>query len=319
MRDKYWDDQSVDDAGLLGLSMSLDMSGGAASMADAIASLKVAIDSNPVPSFDIVDVSVSRADVSKMTTVTLNNDASTGARIFYIGVDGDNANDGTRDNPFASIEAIAKDLRAGDTVYYLEGTYQNASYKAMVDDGNGNLVRDIWKDDRDAVIRLNDVNGTDDAPITIAAEPGAKVILQYDGAGAIIARGSSHIVFEGFEIEGPNTTVTKEDAAAAQYLYRIATSEDADGNPVYEYFYRDPEEILDKKISDIIDEYGETIDQSGSGKPVLFNAPAISLPNGSHNIVIQNNIIHDSAAHAVSGHGGNDYISVIGNTAYNNN
>ena len=199
-------------------------------------------------------------------------------KIYYIGTDGDNANEGSRENPFATIDAIVDALKPGDTVYYLEGTYQNATYGHMVDDGSGNMVRDIWKQSNDTIIRLNDVHGTEDAPITISAEPGAHVLLQYDGNGAIVARQSSHIIFNGFEIEGPASFLTKEEAADAQYTYRIATSEDEAGNPIYEYYERDPYEVLETKISDIIDAYDLTIDQSGAGKPLLFNAPAISLP-----------------------------------------
>ena len=240
-------------------------------------------------------------------------------KTYYIGTDGDNSNDGSRESPFASIDAIVDALKPGDTVYYLEGTYQNATYGRMVDDGSGNMIRDIWKQSNDTIIKLNDVHGTEDAPITISAEPGAHVLLQYDGNGAIVARQSSHIIFNGFEIEGPASFLTKEEAADAQYTYRIATSEDEAGNPIYEYYERDPYEVLETKISDIIDGYGETIDQSGSGKPLMFNAPAISLPKYTTHIEITNNVIHDSAAHAVSGHGGNDYITVTGNEVYGNN
>ena len=238
------------------------------------------------------------------------------AGTYYVGVSGADTATGTRDDPFATIAAIADTLEPGDTVIYLEGTYHNATFGAL--DAAGN--RDVWKDSSDTIIKLNGVHGSAEAPITIKAEPGASVKLHYDGNGAVVLRDSSHIRVEGFEIEGPNQTVTMQQAAASQWTYRIATSEDDSGNPVFEYFERDPTEITETRISAQIASYAaQGIDQSGSGKPELWNAPAISLPKGSHHIEIMNNVIHDSAAHAVSGHGGNDHVTVSGNEIYNNN
>lgn len=235
--------------------------------------------------------------------------------IYYIGTTGDDANDGTRDSPFATAAAVTDRLEPGDTVFFLAGTYTNPTYGALDADGN----RDIWKANTDTIVKLNGVHGAEGQPITFAPEPGAAVTLKYDGNSAFVIRDSSHIKVEGFDIEGPATSVTKEDALAAQWTYRIATSEDAQGNPVYEYFERDPSEVLDTKIKDTIAEYAALgIDQSGSGKPLMWNAAAISTPKGSHHIEITGNTIHDSAAHAVSAHGGNDYMTVTDNVIYNN-
>jgi Ca2+-binding RTX toxin-like protein len=228
--------------------------------------------------------------------------------VYYIAMNGNNSNAGTADSPFATVEAANARVTAGDTVYFLEGTYKNATY------GDGN----IWKDAADTIIKLNNINGAADAPITYAAAPGAKVVLQYDGNGAIVIRGSSYINIEGFEIKGPNGLVTVQDAIEAQWSYRMATSEGAQGQPVFEYFERDPSEVMTTTIAQQMNALQQAgIDQAGAGKPLMFNASAISMPNGSHHIAITGNTIDGAAAHAVSAHGGNDYIEVRNNTISN--
>ena len=263
---------------------------------------------------------------------------------YYIGMadahGASNDNPGTIDQPFASFDAVP-DLEPGDTVYFREGTYQNDSYQSLTeerdaagdivngDDGQPNMVRDIWKADSDSLIRLNGVDGEPGNPITIAAEPGAAVTLQYDGPSAIVLRDSSYINIEGFEIEGPGTSFgsdadARDAALDAQFSYRIETGEDANGK-TYTYHNR----LLDRTDKDgdgtidVIDADGD-INLTDLGnvdvkKPGLFNSAAISLPLDSHDINITNNVIHHSAAHAVSGHGGNDRITVSGNEVYENN
>ncbi len=210
-------------------------------------------------------------------------------------------NTGAHETPFTLAESMELANRApsaggaqpGDTFLFLAGTYRNASY------GDG----DIWKSSADTIIKLNDVHGTAEAPITFAAAPGEDVKLQYDGNGAITIRGSSYIKIEGFEIEGPGGTVTLQDALDAQFQYRVNTGTAA--NPVYTYHEIDPAQPFDLSGLD-------------TSRPFLFNSAAIALPNGSHHIEITGNTIHDATAHAISAHGRNDYITVTGNEIYDN-
>jgi serralysin len=216
--------------------------------------------------------------------------------VWYVGNNGAASNAGTAEQPLTIVEAVNR-VVPGDTVYFLAGTYRNSTY------GDGN----VWKDAADTILKLNNLHGTEAAPITFAPAPGADVKFQYDGNGAIVIRGSSHIRIEGFDIEGPNGLVTLQDALDNQFKYRIPVGTDGSGNTVYQENFRDPAVVLDTLLSTL-----------GAEKPLLFNASAISMPNGSHHIEIVNNAIHDSAAHAVSAHGGNDYITVSGNNIYNN-
>ncbi len=215
--------------------------------------------------------------------------------VYYVGLTGSDSNAGTINHPFATVAAANSVVQPGDTVYFLSGVYHNATYGAL--DASGN--RDIWNK-TDSVLKINDVHGTAEAPITYSPAPGAVVKLQYDGNGAVVVRGSSHIRIEGFDIEGPAATVTLQDALDAQWSYRVQTGTDAAGNPVYDYRERDPAV-----------EFNET--PSTVEKPLLFNASAISLPNGSTHIEIVGNSITGAAAHAIAAHGGNDYITVRGN------
>jgi hypothetical protein len=234
--------------------------------------------------------------------------------IWYVAPEGvESTEKGTRGQPFTHVDQATAVVQPGDTVYFLEGTYTNPSYGVL----NASGAREIWEKN-DEIIKINNLHGTAEAPITYAAEPGAHVILQYDGAGAIVARASSYINFEGFDIRGPASSVTLQETLDAQWSYRMATSLDASGKPVYEYLQRDSSQVMATTIASQITALENAgIDQSGSGKPILFNASAIALPYGSHHIVISGNTIDGAAAHAVAAQGGNDYITISNNLITN--
>jgi hypothetical protein len=234
--------------------------------------------------------------------------------IWYVAPKGELSSEaGTREQPFTSVDAASDLAQPGDTVYFLEGTYQNPSYGVL----NASGTREIWEKD-DEIIKINNLHGTAEAPITYAAEPGAHVILQYDGAGAIVARASSYLNFEGFDIRGPASSVSLQETLDAQWSYRVATGVDGNGKPVYQYLERDPSQVMATTIANQITALENAgIDQSGSGKPILFNASAIALPYGSHHIVISGNTIDGAAAHAVAAQGGNDYVTISNNLITN--
>jgi hypothetical protein len=221
--------------------------------------------------------------------------------IYYVGTSGSNANAGTLDRPFATADAASAVVQPGDTVYFLAGTYHNASYGALNADG----TRDVWNKSN-TVIRINNVNGTDAAPITYAAAPGAHVKLQFDGNGAVVLRGSSHIRSKASTSRAPTAPSACRMRAPTKFLYRIPVGTAASGNTIYQEHQRNLAEVTT-----------QTLASQGAEKPTLYNAPAISMPNGSHHIEIVNNSIHDTPAHAIAAQGGNDYITVRGNTIYN--
>ncbi len=216
--------------------------------------------------------------------------------IYYISTTGNDANDGSSGSPFATVTAANAVVQPGDTVYFKAGTYHNATF------GDGN----IWKGGLDVVMRINSVNGTAEAPITYAAEPGATVKIKYDGSGAIRLQDSTYIKIEGFDIEGPNGSITLQEALDHQFTYRIDAN--ANGNLADETDHiRNPAATLT-----------QTVASEGGERALYYNSNAISVGNGSNHIQIINNKIHDSTGHAIASLGGADYVTVRGNEIYNN-
>lgn len=62
---------------------------------------------------------------------------------FYIGVDGNDANTGSKNDPFASISRAQDAASSGDTVYIMGGTYKN--FEIAKSDSNYNYVHNITK------------------------------------------------------------------------------------------------------------------------------------------------------------------------------
>jgi Ca2+-binding RTX toxin-like protein len=216
--------------------------------------------------------------------------------IYYISTTGSDANSGAIDSPFATVTAANAIIAPGDTVYFRAGTYHNATY------GDGN----VWKDGFDVIMRINEVNGTADQPITYAAMPGEEVILKYDGNGAIRLQNSTHIRIEGFDIEGPNGEITLQEALDHQFLYRIDTNNNGTLTDEVDHA-RDPFATLT-----------QTVSSEGGQRSTYFNSNAIAINSGSNHIEIINNKIHDSPGHAIASLGGADYVTVRGNEIYNN-
>ncbi len=205
--------------------------------------------------------------------------------IWYIGTGGDDANDGSRGSPFATVKAANEVVQAGDSVYFLAGEYNNASF------GDG----DIWKSGTDVVLGIRGVHGNaTDGYITYQPEPGAAVKLKYDGGGAVRIVDSTFVRVEGFDIEGPAGEMNLEDALAAQYLYKLP-----DGS----IRARDPDATLETSVSDL-----------NGKKPFYWNSNAVSINAGTHHIDIVGNDIHDSPGSGISGLGGSDYLRILDNT-----
>lgn len=77
---------------------------------------------------------------------------------YYVAPDGDDAASGTKQEPFATVEAAAADASPGETIHLRGGVYR-----------------------REESITLADVRGTDEEPITIAGRPGERPVLEFDG------------------------------------------------------------------------------------------------------------------------------------------
>ena len=118
---------------------------------------------------------------------------TTQATTYYVAPDGDNANSGTRDNPWATPGYGSRQLQPGDTLIILEGRYALSEY------------------DDDIV---TPPSGTAGAWITIRGEKGHRPVLagRDNLAMAINLSGASYIRLENLEI-------THDDQASGAGVY----------------------------------------------------------------------------------------------------
>ncbi|MCI4661895.1 MAG: right-handed parallel beta-helix repeat-containing protein [Neomegalonema sp.] len=219
--------------------------------------------------------------------------------VYYIATTGsDETGDGSIGNPWASADEASKHLVAGDTVYYRSGTYTNASY---VEAGARDLSHEgdyIWKSGVEAALRINDLHGDEDAWITFAAYPGEAVTLKFDGLSGVRISNSSYVRVEGFEIEGIVADEAFADAKAAQFIYRLP-----DGS-LHEW-------PLDENGIPL--EIDTPLGELGAEKPGFWNGNGININSGTHHIEIIDNDIHDIPGSGISGLGGSDYLTIVGN------
>ena len=109
--------------------------------------------------------------------------------VYWVAIDGDDADPGTRDEPWATLQHAADSVGPGATVYVGEGAYEQR-----------------------VEIRGS---GTPGRPITFAVAPGERVVLDGSslevppGQNAMIAIDSQHFVtIRGFEITGYRSDVS---------------------------------------------------------------------------------------------------------------
>lgn len=125
--------------------------------------------------------------------------ASSSGRKYYISPSGnDNSNGLSTNSAFRTLQKAANLVKAGDTVYVMNGTYENGSSSAQF-------------------MILYQKNGTASAPITIKAFPGHNPVIRSKSSYAINIVGSSHILIEGLTLEGSNNSITKEYALQQKY------------------------------------------------------------------------------------------------------
>jgi len=109
--------------------------------------------------------------------------------VYWVAIDGDDADPGTRDEPWATLQHAADSVGPGATVYVREGVYEQR-------------------------VELRS-SGTPGRPITFAVAPGERVVLDGSslevppGQNAMIAIDSQHFVtIRGFEITGYRSDVS---------------------------------------------------------------------------------------------------------------
>ncbi|MEH2235993.1 choice-of-anchor D domain-containing protein [Nostoc sp.] len=116
-------------------------------------------------------------------------------KTYYVSGTGNDKNNGLKeDQAFRTLQTAANLVQAGDTVYVMNGTYEQSQYP-----GN-------------PILGINQKHGTEAAPITFAAYPGDNPLLKSTNFNAIGITGSSYIVIEGLTLVGANDQITLEYA-----------------------------------------------------------------------------------------------------------
>ncbi|WP_445634909.1 Right handed beta helix domain-containing protein [Nostoc sp. DSM 114161] len=120
-------------------------------------------------------------------------------KIYYVSGTGNDSNDGLKEgSAFRTLQKAADLVKAGDTVYVMNGTYEQSKYP------------------KNAVLNINQKHGTQDAPITFKALPGHNPLIKSTNFQAVNIVGSSYIVIEGLTMVGANDQITLEYAKSQQ-------------------------------------------------------------------------------------------------------
>ncbi|MEH1845045.1 MAG: choice-of-anchor D domain-containing protein [Nostoc sp.] len=113
-------------------------------------------------------------------------------KTYYVSGTGNDKNNGLKeDQAFRTLQAAANLVQAGDTVYVMNGTYEEKQYPTK------------------SILSIDQKHGTEAAPITFTAYPGHNPVLKSANFNAISITGSSYIVIEGLTLIGANDQVTQ--------------------------------------------------------------------------------------------------------------
>lgn len=118
--------------------------------------------------------------------------------------------------PLNSLEyAVKSAWNPGDTIFVMEGTYQNDGYGDYQQSGGVSGLNNP------SVLSIShtDINTSEDAWFVLTNAPGHSPKIEFDGSGGIITHNLSYIDISGLEIEGPNQKITKSEALADRLLH----------------------------------------------------------------------------------------------------
>ncbi len=117
--------------------------------------------------------------------------------------------------PLNTLEyAVKTAWQPGDTIYVMDGIYQNAGYGDYVNSGGAS------GENNGAFLTVydTDINTSANAWLVITNYPGHSPKIQFDGSGGIIMHRVSYVDISGLEIEGPNQQITKAQAEANRLI-----------------------------------------------------------------------------------------------------
>jgi parallel beta-helix repeat protein len=143
---------------------------------------------------DLATPKIMRTDANASTTVA---QASNTGKTYYVSGSGNDYNNGlSTSSPFRTLSKAGNLVKAGDTVYVMNGTYTASGSQILL---------------------LHQKHGRSGAPITIKAYPGHSPLLKSRNMYAININGSSYINIEGLALEGNNDNVSLGYAQSQKY------------------------------------------------------------------------------------------------------
>ncbi|MDZ8107148.1 MAG: choice-of-anchor D domain-containing protein [Nostoc sp. DedQUE12a] len=137
-------------------------------------------------------------------------------KVYYVSGTGSDSNNGLKEGTaFRTLQKAANLVQAGDTVYVMNGTYEQSKYSTS------------------SVLEINRKHGTQDAPITFKALAGHNPLIKSINHNAINILGSSYIVIEGLTMVGANDKITLEYAQAEAKSDTAKTNPLTNGNGIF--------------------------------------------------------------------------------------
>jgi len=210
---------------------------------------------------------------------TLSLSVQAFAADWYVQATGSNANAG--DSSSAPFQTIAKGISqasAGDTIYVMDGTYRNGNFNT-----NKQLGVNPTNLNNGAAANINK-SGTAGNPITLRNLPGHSPKIEFDGSGGItLSNNASHIIIEGFNIEGPSQFIDY-DQGMANRAYKVLVAEDEDPATNFNRNY--------------------------------FSGKGIWGYGIHNNVIVRNNVVYNTPGSAIRFNDA-DYMTIESNEVYN--
>lgn len=149
---------------------------------------------------DNADLSTAKLTNTQNNSTTKLALSNTGNTYFVSGTGNDNNNGLKESSAFRTLQKAADLVKAGDTVYIMNGTYTQAN-------------------PNQEIMVINKKQGTPNARITFKAYPGHSPFIKSRNWTAIKLLGSSYITIEGLTLEGNNDNITLQYAQQQKYNY----------------------------------------------------------------------------------------------------
>jgi parallel beta-helix repeat protein len=196
---------------------------------------------------------------------------------YYVSTSGNNSNDGSISAPFRNMQNGADIAMPGDSIIVMDGEYFRPWNYDQCSDGE-------WCQ---AAVILKDVHGEPTKPIVFKSQNKHGAKISFFGRGGFIGQNCSYIVIDGFEIEGPGESITKEEAVE---------------NRLNKTTYRRGWGIQFFNLADGTDSYNHHIEIRNN---LIHHTPnaGIRIQDGDY-ILIEDNIVHNVSWWSSDANGG---------------